>query len=406
MSPPTRSSSALPDNASDPKRARRETLRSAGRSTEQTAAAVVIPAEPVDTGRPTSSEAEDASRSAPPQSSFSSYAQAARARKRPVGALPSSPRPDIVRGEPVFEHSDFKSMERPAPVSASPNLLYVDLRASEYTAQEVLEAAFPLVGQKAIGFEFYAAQRAVALAFASETERAPFVDQPIGDTGLSFYTAPPERTILRRFTLSNVPLLDQGTILANLQHAFAPYGELVFLAPMVMQKTGWRSNMWHATLRVSKEHATTDPPPTFDMLGTYVIVDIPGIRRYCRHCQDVNHVKPSCRQGQRQRANANKGAIPRQDPPHQERQQQQPAHTTPPEQTVEDRRPPPQQQQRPQQRPSVEQTMDYEPSYQVYADQLIQGDASLPGTTDTLLLHHDLINAHDTARDHGGAFNQ
>ena len=73
---------------------------------------------------------------------------------------------------------------------------------------------------------------------------------------------------------------------------------------------------------------------------------------------------------------------------------------------MEDRRPPPQQQQRPQQRPSVEQMMDYEPSYQVYADQLIQGDASLPGTTDTLLLHHDLINAHDTARDHGGAFNQ
>jgi hypothetical protein len=47
--------------------------------------------------------------------------------------------------------------------------------------------------------------------------------------------------------------------------------------------------------------------------------------------------------------------------------------------------------------------MDYEPSYQAYADQLIQGDASLPGTTTT---HHDLLDAHDTARGHGGPFDQ
>jgi hypothetical protein len=70
---------------------------------------------------------------------------------------------------------------------------------------------------------------------------------------------------------------------------------------------------------------------------------------------------------------------------------------------VEARRPPPQQQQPPQHRPSMEQTMDYEPSYQAYADQLIQGDASLPGTTTS---HHDPLNAHETARDLGGPFNQ
>jgi hypothetical protein len=47
--------------------------------------------------------------------------------------------------------------------------------------------------------------------------------------------------------------------------------------------------------------------------------------------------------------------------------------------------------------------MDYEPSYQAYADQLIQGDTLLPGTT---TIHHNPLQAHDTARDHGGPFNQ
>jgi hypothetical protein len=173
-----------------------------------------------------------------------------------------------------------------------------------------------------------------------------------------------------------------------------------------MTKTGWRSNTWHATLRVTKEQAATDPPPTIDMLDTYVIVDIPGARRFCRHCQDVRHVKPSCRQGQRQRATANKNAAPPQTSPPQAHQPPQPTTTTPPAQTSEARRPPPHQQPPPQPHQHTEQSMDYEPSYQAYASSLIQDDELLHSTTGTHHHHHDSTTAHDTARAQGGVYDQ
>jgi len=411
MSPASRTSDVLADEASGAKRLRR-TTRTTARSTEQPVDAVVVPVVPLEPSRPAPQTAGDASQSTPSSSTFS-YAQAARGRKRPIGALPSSPRPDLVRGEPVFEHPEFKSMERPAPASPSPNLLYLDLRASELTAQEALEAAFPLVGNKAIGFEFYAAQRAVALAFASEETRTPFVGQSVGETGLTFYVAPPERHILRRFTLSDVPLYDKDTILANLQQAFEPYGELVFLAPMLMTRTNWRSTTWHATLRVTKEQAARDPPPVLDILDAHIIVDIPNVRRFCRHCQDITHTKSSCRQGQRQRRTAAERAAMQVDPLPKDHNRQPPATTTHQANTQEDQRPPPQQQQPPlpqqhQLLPQHQQDgmMDYTPSHQTYVDQLIQ-DTELPDRSAAgSHHHHSTTTAHDAARDHGSAFNQ
>jgi hypothetical protein len=94
-----------------------------------------------------------------------------------------------------------------------------------------------------------------------------------------------------------------------------------------------------------------------------------------------------------------------QAPPQQERQQQQPARTSPPEQILEARRPPTQQQQQPQQQQQLDHTMDYEPSHQAYAGQLIQDDVLLH-STGTIPHHHDTINTHDTARDLDGVFNQ
>ena len=367
---------------------------------------MVVPAVPVDAGRSAPQNTSDASHTSSTSSNFQSYAQAARARKRPFGATPAFPRPDLVRGAPVFEHADYKSMERPAPLSLSPNLLYLDLRASEVTAQEALEAAFPLIGNAAISFESYAAQRAVALAFPSEATRAPFIDKPVGDTGLQFYVAPPERAILRRFTLSNVPLYDKDTVHANINEALKPFGELVFLAPMVMASTGWRSNTWHATLRVTKEQAATDPPPLLAILDTNVIVDIPNVRRYCRHCESTSHVKPTCRQGQRQRAN--KREAMRLDPPPKD-QQQQPVPTTTSSATPQEARrppptPPPHQPLHPhQQQPAA---MDYEPSHQVFVDQLITNEDQFAGASHDHHQHQALTTPHDAARGPGSAFDQ
>jgi len=219
-----------------------------------------------------------------------SYAQAAQARKRPLGATPAFPRPDLVRGEPTYKHQDYESMERPSPLTASPHLLYIDMRATILSAHDVLMAAFPVVGSSAIGFELFAAQRTLGLVFASTDARDAFVDKPVGDTGLSFHAAPTHRVELRKFTISDVPILAADVITAELKQAFEPYGDLVFLAPMVLRGTGWRSSTWHATIAVPPEKHDLLPPPTASLFGMTIILDVPGTRRYCRHCKACSEV--------------------------------------------------------------------------------------------------------------------
>jgi hypothetical protein len=222
-------------------------------------------------------------------------------------------------------------MERPAPLTASPNLLYVDMRATTLTAHEVLAAAFPVVGSAAIGFELFAAQRTLGLVFASSDARDQFVNKPVGDTGLSFHPAPTHRVELRKFTISDVPILAADVITKELQAAFAPFGELVFLAPMLLASIGWRSSMWHATIAVPPEKRDVLPPPTASLFGTTIILDVPGTRRYCRHCKDTSHSKSTCRQGQRERARRTASASPPPPPHHQSGHQQRPARPIPQE---------------------------------------------------------------------------
>lgn len=189
-------------------------------------------------------------------------------------------------------------MERPAPQSAAPHLLYVDMRSTSLTAEEVLHALFPVTGKAVVGFQFFAAQKSLGLVFSSAETRAPFVDKTIGDTGLFMYPAPSEPVTLRKLTLQGVPFWNPDGVKAELPKLLASCGEVVFLAPMVTVD-GFLSDQWHATLKLSS--TSVPPPTTLDLFGQAIIIDIPGERRYCRHCEGTTHVKPSCRQGQRLR---------------------------------------------------------------------------------------------------------
>ena len=115
-------------------------------------------------------------------------------------------------------------MERPSPTTASPNILYVDMRATDLTVTEVLEAAFPEVGNTAIGFKTFAVQCTLGLTFATTDDCQRFLGKSIGDTGLYFHAAPSEPAKLQKFTLSDVPLLDATTITTELRAAFKPWG--------------------------------------------------------------------------------------------------------------------------------------------------------------------------------------
>jgi hypothetical protein len=226
-------------------------------------------------------------------------------------------------------------MERPAPDSNAPNLLFVDMRATSLSPEAVLNLAYPVVQDKIIGFQLFAAQKTLGLVFASAEERIRCIGKPLGDSGLCMYPAPPQKPNLLKLTLQGVPFWSEATIKQDLPTIFAPLGELVFLAPMVTVTHGWYSDQWHATI-ARPEDSTDLPAELITLAGETVIVDIPGQRRYCRHCEASAHVKTSCRQGQREKSRQNQQArdaaaakqqLQHQTPPNQPPPQDQPQPT-------------------------------------------------------------------------------
>jgi hypothetical protein len=231
-----------------------------------------------------------------------SFAQAAggSSGKRPTPALPSCPRPQLRRGPAVLQHQDYLSMERPAPATPAPNTLYLNMRTATISPEDALEAAFDVLGNAVLGFQLFAAQKVLALTFAFAETYGHYRNQPLGPDGPVLYPAPSKPANLVRLTLQGIPYWNKAGILAQLPTLLAPYSELVFLAPMVTAR-GWLSDQWHATI-ARKEGVTDLPPDTIQLCDVPVIVDIPGQRRYCRHCASSTHYKSSCRQWQRQRS--------------------------------------------------------------------------------------------------------
>jgi hypothetical protein len=227
-----------------------------------------------------------------------SFAQAAggNAPKRGGPSAPAFPRPQLRRGKAVIEHDQYASMERPAPDTPSPNMLYIDMRTSSMTPEQVLDAAFPVLGDKVLGFTLFAAQKTLGLTFTKTEHQTEFSFKELGDTGLVLYPAPTNKVDLLKLTLQGAPYWDPEGMKAHLPKVLAAYGELVFLAPMV-HGSNWYSDQWHAT--IVRKPGAPFPPEQIDLLGRQVILDIPGQRRFCRHCESSTHVKTSCRQWQR-----------------------------------------------------------------------------------------------------------
>ena len=277
-----------------------------------------------------------------PQSRSFAQVVGASAPKRSGPAPPAFPRPSLVRGKPLLKHENYDSMERPAPKTPAPNVLYVDMRSSSLSPEEVLEAAFPVLGEHVLGFQLFAAQKTLGLVFASSESRAHYAGQSIGDTGLRMHAAPSDPVNLLKLTLLGVPFWDVKGVTDALPALLRPYGELVFLAPMVTP-SGWTSDQWHATIARAPGNDVL-PPEVVEVLGQPVIVDVPGTRRYCRHCESSVHIKPSCRQGTRFRSRQNQlakdlaavaAAKQQQQPQHPDQQhhQQTPQQQPPPHQS-------------------------------------------------------------------------
>jgi len=190
-----------------------------------------------------------------------SFAQAASGApgKRAAPAPPSFPRPQLRRGKAEIQHQDYLSMERPAPATPAPNTLYLDMRASDLSPEQALEAAFDVLGNNVLGFQLFAAQKVLALTFASAESHLHYCNKPMGQDGPILYPAPAKPADLLRLTLQGVPYWNKEGIKDQLPKLLAPYGEVVFLAPMVTAR-GWFSDQWHVTL--ARKEGMTDLPPT------------------------------------------------------------------------------------------------------------------------------------------------
>jgi hypothetical protein len=246
------------------------------------------------------------------------------------------------RGPTFWEREDYTSLERPAPPTAAPNTLYADLRKAALSPEAFLAGAFAVLGKLVIGFQLFAAQQAIALTFATSEARAHLINQRLGGDGPLLYPAPPKRADLLRLTLQGVPYWRPDDVLKELHGLLSSFGDLVFLAPMVSPE-GWLSDQWHATI-VRKEGVNELPPDQIELCSLPVIVDIPGQRRFCRHCASSTHYKNTCRQWQRQRSRQAQAAREQQQhdqqqqqPQQQEQQQQQ---EQPQQQQQDARRPP------------------------------------------------------------------
>ena len=249
--------------------------------------------------------------------------------KRGSPAPPAFLRPQLRRGTAVIEHDDYASMERPAPDSAAPHLLYIDMRSTSLSPEAVLDLAYPVVQDQVVGFQLFAAQKTIGLVFASSEARLRAIGKPLGESGLTMYPAPPQKPNLLKLTLQGVPFWSVDSIKQELPKLLEPFGALVFLAPMVTVTHGWYSDQWHAT--IARPEGSTDlPAELLTLAGATVIVDIPGQRRYCRHCEASVHVKSSCRQGQREKSRQNQQA--RDAAAAQPQLQQQPPSNPPPPQ--------------------------------------------------------------------------
>jgi len=251
----------------------------------------------------------DASSAQPQQVKKASYAQAtATGDKRKEAPATVSTRPPLVRGDPTFQVKDWESLARLAPTTLDPLVLYVDLRHTDLSAREVLVLAHETTQRSAVGFQHFAAQKALSLSFNSIDHVQRFVGQPIGDTDLVFYQAPPSAVHLQRLTVQGCPTASPNLVSLRLKQIFATYGTVVAVVPMVQSDTGLHSDTWQVTIRVDAADSPL-PPARIKLLeddDLLVTVNVPGQRRFCHFCQSEEHVRFDCRQGQRARVAANK----------------------------------------------------------------------------------------------------
>jgi hypothetical protein len=186
---------------------------------------------------------------------------------------------------------------RPPPESAHDNVVYASLANTTFTVAGFIKAARAQFDHAIAAVDVFLTAKKIALAF-TDVDAA----KAAAETGLvtGNLTTPlvyrASRAVkLTKFTVSNTNCTRPQRTASAIVEIFSKWGKVVDVTPRFWRDSPYHTGAWHVTI-VAK--GSTPPPEILDILGRPAYVDIPGIRRVCRHCKTEKHTKDNCRAGQ------------------------------------------------------------------------------------------------------------
>jgi hypothetical protein len=164
-----------------------------------------------------------------------------------------------------------------------------------------MQAAFTTFKSNLAAVDYFHTARTLALVFATEKECEDARKQKlrVGDNTFELAAIPAKPPVIRKLTIDRVPSNQPEETTRAIQDAFASYGRVVEIVPLVWEGTDVCTLTWHVTMDAAGQSNDNAPPETMELLGAEILVDIPQVRRVCRNCKAVQH-HASCRIGKRQ----------------------------------------------------------------------------------------------------------
>jgi hypothetical protein len=213
--------------------------------------------------------------------------------KRPIVDLKL---PGWTLGPTMHKCADHASIMRPPPDSAHDNVVYGSLENTTFTVSTFLKAAHAQFDHAIVAADVFLTAKKVALAFAdAEAARAAAQTGLVtGNLTTPLVYRASRAARLTKFTISNTNCTRPVRCASAIVEIFSQWGKVVDVTPRLWRDTPYHNGVWHVTI---VPEGSAPPPEIVDILGRPAYVDIPGVRRICRHCKTEQHTKENCRAG-------------------------------------------------------------------------------------------------------------
>jgi hypothetical protein len=210
------------------------------------------------------------------------WAQVAK-KKKPPAFLPT---------ECAVDLEQFAAPQR-LPSSSSRYSAFIPL-PSAYTQKWAMDIVSNLP-PSAVGIVPRADISLIEVCFARQDGQQDFLSTPFKCQHFTVQPVPPTGTpsIYVPVKLMNVPVLASLIVEQQLRKHWAPYGEVIAIAPHMYKGLTLQSNRWDMVLKV-KAGTSLSATPFFDCLGFQVMASWPGSEKACPRCKTAGHDSHTC----------------------------------------------------------------------------------------------------------------